>query len=151
MAVFSCILWIAREAYVGRPEETSHLQTKMPGFSCVLSDGRSALPASWTSRDEFLLPATLREFAGLEKDVLLAGMLDHIEIWNEERWKENADFGDMDMIASHLNYLNNKRVRIEHMEFNHYSVMLHETIEELHIKPDGIYVDGTLGWRRTCL
>lgn len=55
-----------------------------------------------------LLPATLREFAGLEKDVLLAGMLDHIEIWNEERWKENADFGDMDMIASHLNYLNNK-------------------------------------------
>ena len=50
-----------------------------------------------------LLPATLREFAGLEKDVLLAGMLDHIEIWNEERWKENADFGDMDTIASHLN------------------------------------------------
>ena len=31
------------------------------------------------------------------------------------------------------------------MEFNHYSVMLAETIEELHIKPDGIYVDGTLG------
>lgn len=31
------------------------------------------------------------------------------------------------------------------MEFNHYSVMLHETIEELHIQPDGIYVDGTLG------
>ena len=31
------------------------------------------------------------------------------------------------------------------MEFNHYSVMLHETIEELHIRPDGIYVDGTLG------
>ena len=31
------------------------------------------------------------------------------------------------------------------MEFMHYSVMLAETIEELHIKPDGIYVDGTLG------
>ncbi|MBR5993555.1 MAG: 16S rRNA (cytosine(1402)-N(4))-methyltransferase RsmH [Lachnospiraceae bacterium] len=31
------------------------------------------------------------------------------------------------------------------MEFNHYSVMLHETIESLSIKPDGIYVDGTLG------
>ena len=31
------------------------------------------------------------------------------------------------------------------MEFNHYSVMLAETIEQLHIKPDGIYVDGTLG------
>ena len=31
------------------------------------------------------------------------------------------------------------------MEFNHYSVMLAETIEELCVKPDGIYVDGTLG------
>ena len=31
------------------------------------------------------------------------------------------------------------------MEFSHYSVMLAETIEELNIKPDGIYLDGTLG------
>ena len=31
------------------------------------------------------------------------------------------------------------------MEFNHYSVLLNETIEKLNIKPDGIYVDGTLG------
>ena len=31
------------------------------------------------------------------------------------------------------------------MVFNHYSVLLHETIDNLNIKPDGIYVDGTLG------
>lgn len=31
------------------------------------------------------------------------------------------------------------------MEFKHYSVLLNETIEQLHIRPDGIYVDGTLG------
>lgn len=31
------------------------------------------------------------------------------------------------------------------MEFNHFSVLLTETIEQLHVKPDGIYVDGTLG------
>lgn len=31
------------------------------------------------------------------------------------------------------------------MEFNHKSVLLNETIENLNIKPDGIYVDGTLG------
>lgn len=31
------------------------------------------------------------------------------------------------------------------MEFNHTSVLRDETIEELHIRPDGIYVDGTLG------
>ena len=31
------------------------------------------------------------------------------------------------------------------MEFRHYSVLLRETIEQLQVKPDGIYVDGTLG------
>lgn len=31
------------------------------------------------------------------------------------------------------------------MEFKHYSVMLRETIDYLNIKPDGIYLDGTLG------
>jgi len=31
------------------------------------------------------------------------------------------------------------------MEFQHKSVLLDETIEQLAIKPDGIYVDGTLG------
>ena len=31
------------------------------------------------------------------------------------------------------------------MAFSHKSVLLNETIEGLKIKPDGIYVDGTLG------
>ena len=31
------------------------------------------------------------------------------------------------------------------MDFKHVSVLLNETIEGLNIKPDGIYVDGTLG------
>ena len=31
------------------------------------------------------------------------------------------------------------------MEFKHKSVLLNETIDGLNIKPDGIYVDGTLG------
>ena len=31
------------------------------------------------------------------------------------------------------------------MEFNHYSVLLQETLENLKIKENGIYVDGTLG------
>ena len=31
------------------------------------------------------------------------------------------------------------------MEFNHVSVLLRETVDGLNIRPDGIYVDGTLG------
>ncbi len=33
----------------------------------------------------------------------------------------------------------------ETTNFNHYSVMLHETVDGLMVKPDGVYVDGTLG------
>ncbi|MBQ2610232.1 MAG: 16S rRNA (cytosine(1402)-N(4))-methyltransferase RsmH [Butyrivibrio sp.] len=31
------------------------------------------------------------------------------------------------------------------MEFNHYSVLLEEVLDNLNIKPDGLYLDGTLG------
>ena len=31
------------------------------------------------------------------------------------------------------------------MEFQHTSVLLRETVDSLHVRPDGIYVDGTLG------
>ncbi len=31
------------------------------------------------------------------------------------------------------------------MEFTHYSVLLHECLDGLNIRPDGIYLDGTLG------
>ena len=46
-----------------------------------------------------LVPQTLREFAGLEKDVLLTGNLNRIEVWSKEKWSENCDYDDMDSIA----------------------------------------------------
>lgn len=33
-----------------------------------------------------LLPPYLREFANIETDVVITGMLDHLEIWNSEAW-----------------------------------------------------------------
>ena len=35
------------------------------------------------------------------------------------------------------------------MEFKHKSVLLEECLQGLNIKSNGIYVDGTLGGRRT--
>lgn len=46
-----------------------------------------------------LVPQTLREFAGLMKDVVVTGSLDRIEIWSKEKWSENCNYDDMDMIA----------------------------------------------------
>ena len=46
-----------------------------------------------------LMPQDLREFAGLEKDVVLAGMGSRIEIWSLERWKANNDSIDINAIS----------------------------------------------------
>lgn len=49
-----------------------------------------------------LLPAVLREFAGLEKEVVLAGVLNHIEIWSKDRWQETGEYDDVEEIAEHM-------------------------------------------------
>ena len=49
-----------------------------------------------------LVPATLREFAGLEKDVVLTGNLNRIEVWSKAKWSENNDYDDMDAIAEDM-------------------------------------------------
>ena len=49
-----------------------------------------------------LVPQTLREFAGLEKEVVLTGNLDRIEIWSKEKWSENCNYDDMDIIAESM-------------------------------------------------
>ena len=61
-----------------------------------------ATPCELDKQGRILLPATLREFAGLEKDVVLTGMLNRIEIWSKEKWSENCNYDDMDSIAESM-------------------------------------------------
>ena len=49
-----------------------------------------------------LLPAHLREFAGLEKDVVLVGVGSRVEIWSKDKWIEANTFDDMEEIAEHM-------------------------------------------------
>ena len=37
-----------------------------------------------------MIPPELREYAGLQKDVIFAGMVKTIELWSKDRWQENA-------------------------------------------------------------
>ena len=49
-----------------------------------------------------LLPANLREYAGIEKDVISVGVYSRVEIWSKDRYLDNTDFDDMDEIAEHM-------------------------------------------------
>ena len=49
-----------------------------------------------------LLPQPLREFAQLDKDVVLSGNINRIEIWSKEKWAENNAYDDMDDIAEQM-------------------------------------------------
>ncbi len=40
------------------------------------------------AQGRILLPAKLREYADLEKDVVVIGSFDRVEIWNAQRWTE---------------------------------------------------------------
>ena len=44
-----------------------------------------------------LIPQVLREFAKLEKDVVLVGVASRIEIWSKEVWDESISTYDTDM------------------------------------------------------
>lgn len=49
-----------------------------------------------------LLPANLRAYAGLEKEIISAGVLNRVEIWDKEKWERSNDITDMDGIADYM-------------------------------------------------
>ncbi|CAA0083793.1 Transcriptional regulator MraZ [BD1-7 clade bacterium] len=74
---------------------TRRLQRLMLGYASELElDGNGRV----------LLPAALREYAGLEKKVVLVGQGGKFELWNDEQWAaetaqaiEDANSGDLDV------------------------------------------------------
>ncbi len=49
-----------------------------------------------------LVNAELRAAAGLEKEVVLVGVMNRVEIWDKEAWEKNEESIDMDEIERHL-------------------------------------------------
>ena len=64
-----------------------------------------AAPCEMDKQGRTLIPATLREFAQMKKEVVSTGMADRIEIWSKEKWIENNSYEDMDDIAASMQEL----------------------------------------------
>lgn len=48
-------------------------------------------------QDRILVPPALREYAGLESEIALVGVLDHFEIWSRKRLDEEAGLLENDL------------------------------------------------------
>ena len=52
-----------------------------------------------------LIPTSLKDFAALEKDVVLIGVGSRMEIWSKERYEGTVTYDDMEEIAKHMSEL----------------------------------------------
>ena len=93
------------EAYEEKLRKLPMTNKNARSFVRFLTAG--ATPCEFDKQGRILLPATLRRFAGIEKDVILAGLPNRIEIWSEQKWNENNNYEeiDMDEIAGQLTEL----------------------------------------------
>ena len=60
----------------------------------------NAFDAQLDAQGRILIPANLREFADLQKDVVVIGQLDHAEIWDSEKWRVYNEAIDAESVAA---------------------------------------------------
>lgn len=58
-----------------------------------------AMEASPDRQGRVAIPQGLREFASLERDVVVVGLYDHIEIWDAAAWRRTKQVGEQRLAA----------------------------------------------------
>jgi len=54
-----------------------------------------------TAKGRILVPQSLREVAGLEKEIVVAGVSDRCEIWDKKRWDDfNSSIDDNELMEA---------------------------------------------------
>lgn len=82
----NCLFLYTHKAWQEKSPEIAKLgwQADARGFSRFMFSG--AVEIGVDSMGRILLPDYLREFADLRSPVIIAGVHDRIELWNEKRW-----------------------------------------------------------------
>ena len=93
------------ERFAAELNELPLLNTKARALKRRFNSG--AVKCDTDSQGRILLPQTLRDFAGIDKEVVIIGNGERAEIWSKESWEAvNCDEGiDMDAIAAELDTL----------------------------------------------
>ena len=83
LSVFSDESW---DAFMGKLKELSYNEVKK--LRALFAYAADCEP---DSQGRILIPAKLREYAGLTKEVVVVGSFDRAEIWSAERWAAIED------------------------------------------------------------
>lgn len=104
----SCLFVYPKEEWAKLAEKLANLpisDTKARAFARSFLAG--AMELEFDKQGRVLLPGYLRQFASLGNLVIVAGLYNRIEIWNEKAWKEykNKTETSTEEINEHLSQL----------------------------------------------
>jgi MraZ protein len=82
-------------------------QIEARGLARVILSG--AVEVEFDSLGRILIPDYLKQYAGVEKNVVIAGVFNHAEIWDEQKWdvykqKTESEVGNMAQKLSELGF-----------------------------------------------
>lgn len=86
--------WLDVEGRILNMTETS---SKMRRFRRFFIGG--AAECGCDKQGRILVPPMLRQYAGLEKNIVLIGQINHFQIWSRERYDEDVDLLSEDIVS----------------------------------------------------
>jgi MraZ protein len=89
--------WVALEKRILDLKETSPAIWRFKRYFIG-----SAVECQLDRQGRVVIPQTLKEYAGLEKDIVLVGVLNHFEIWSRDKWEANSHKLDDDMLQEEV-------------------------------------------------